>query len=372
MVRQRVGVLGPVVALLAGVDDAVAAHAGGEGAIALAPVAVDLVPVVALLAGVDHAVAAHALGEGAVALASVAVDLVSVVAFLAGVHDAVAAEGLDAARAARIGQRVGVRGPVVALLAAVELPVPTEARPQAAAVVERDAEAREESGGARRRGDERRVVVAGERGVLAARGVAGILGPHRHLRAEGADVVEREPLVDVEEAHRGYAEAVRPRLGAACPDVLELRPGAAGGGEAGLAAPGDGRQARVIGGGRLAGEGGGAAGGLRHAAREGRAAAGEVGVRPAEYAPLAAREAVAGCAARREGDQGEKAEECAAKPHGICRASPDGAGPGSACSQKHAARKPRQTGPTRLATRRSAVAGDESVTPQAVLERFPR
>jgi len=173
-----------------------------------------------------------------------------------------------------------VRGPVVALLAAVELPVPTEARPQAAAVVEREAEAREEIGGARRRGDERRVVVAGERGALAARGVAGILGPHRHLRAEGADVVEREPLVDVEEAHRGYAEAVRPRLGAACPDALEPCPGAAGGGEAGLAAPGDGRQARVIGGRRLAGEGGGAAGGLRHAAREGRAAAGEVGVRP--------------------------------------------------------------------------------------------
>src|SRR5205823_10755058 len=39
-----------------------------------------------------------------------------------------------------------------------------------------------------------------------------------------------------------------------------------------------------------------------------------------------------------------------------------------ACSQKHAARKPRQTGPTRLAARRSAVAGDESVTPQTVLD----
>src|SRR5439155_20486257 len=171
-------------------------------------------------------------------------------------------------------------------------------------------------------------------------------------------------------APRRRSETGGPRPGGGCPGGLRPGPGRAGRREAGPAGPGRGRPARVHGGGRLAGEGGGAAGGLRHAAREGRAATGEVGVRRAEYAPLAAREAVAGCTARREGDQGEKAEECAAKPHGICRASPDGAGPGSACSQKHAARKPRQTGPTRLAARQSAVAGDESVTPQAVLDEM--
>src|SRR5206468_11091549 len=93
---------------------------------------------------------------------------------VARIDDPVPAPRIAAVRPAVVRQRVGVLGPVIALLAVVELPVATEARPQAAAVVEREAEAREEIGGARRRGDERRVVVAGERGVLAARGVAGI------------------------------------------------------------------------------------------------------------------------------------------------------------------------------------------------------
>src|SRR5262249_23099903 len=76
-----------VVALLAGVDDPVAARR--QRTVGLAAVAVRGVAVVALLAGVDDPVAAHR--QRTVGLAAVAVHGVAVVALLAGVDDPVAA-----------------------------------------------------------------------------------------------------------------------------------------------------------------------------------------------------------------------------------------------------------------------------------------
>src|SRR5262249_44868739 len=79
---------GPVVALLSGIELAVAASLGlaGRGA----SITRDHVAVVALLARIFDAVAAAR--EGAVVVATVAVDLIAVVALLAGGDLAIAAD----------------------------------------------------------------------------------------------------------------------------------------------------------------------------------------------------------------------------------------------------------------------------------------
>ena len=85
-----VGVIGPVIALLPGVDNPVATHR--QQAITLAAVGVDVIPVVAFLAGVDNVVTAG--GRRAIRPASVryGVRVVRpVVALLTDFEDAVAA-----------------------------------------------------------------------------------------------------------------------------------------------------------------------------------------------------------------------------------------------------------------------------------------
>ncbi|MCY1004546.1 hypothetical protein OV079_02965 [Nannocystis pusilla] len=81
---------------------------------------VDGVAVVAGLAGVDDAVAAHRTGGASIA-AFVVVDVVAVVAGLAGADVAVAADGQGAVELA--GGVVAVFGPVVAFFAGIELTV---------------------------------------------------------------------------------------------------------------------------------------------------------------------------------------------------------------------------------------------------------
>src|SRR5262245_24445882 len=138
-----------VVALLTRVDDAVAA--GGELAVVVTAVAVDLVAVVALLARLHLAVAALALARGgaavsahgvavvalltrveeavaaaaelAVGIAAVTRDLVAVVALLAGIHLAVAALALTGGGAAVAVLVVAV----VTLLAGIDVSVSAQA-----------------------------------------------------------------------------------------------------------------------------------------------------------------------------------------------------------------------------------------------------
>src|SRR5690606_27287251 len=84
--RGRVGVEGPVVALLdAGPDHAVAALCGHAGA--QARVAVVEILIVTIFARIDDAVATHT--GGAVGVAAIAVERVAVVTLLAGAREAV-------------------------------------------------------------------------------------------------------------------------------------------------------------------------------------------------------------------------------------------------------------------------------------------
>jgi hypothetical protein len=110
----------PVVALLvasraSGGHDAIAA--AGRRARVSAAVRVDGVPVVALLTGVQDAVAAT---RSAVVAAGVVVVRIAVVALLAGINDSIVATCASAISAASIGFRIGVSRAVVALLAAIE------------------------------------------------------------------------------------------------------------------------------------------------------------------------------------------------------------------------------------------------------------